>query len=140
MRIFLAHAKGNDDSEHTRWLRQQIPQRLAKAQPDAEVVLARDEWQRTFRGAGSWEEWARQVGGGHDWQGQPTYDAYVIPTEYIGRGTAQIAAYAIAAGRGVVYWPKGFQRPQPVLSIEKVPDSDSWTHGWRVRIFTRREP
>lgn len=140
MRIFLAHAKGNDDSEHTRWLRREIPQRLAKAQPDAEVVLALDEWRSTFSSAGSWEAWARQVGGGHDWQGIPTFDAYVLPTEYIGRGTAQIAAYAIAAGRGVVYWPKGFSRPQPVLAVEKVPDSDSWTHGWRVRTHTRREP
>ena len=40
MRIFLAHAKGNDDSEHTRWLRREIPQRLAKAQPDADKTLS----------------------------------------------------------------------------------------------------
>jgi hypothetical protein len=130
MRIFIAHARGEADSEHVAYVASEIPARLA----DAETVLARDEWDRTFASSGGWDAWTREIGAGCDWQGCPTFDCYVMLTEQIGRATAQIASYALASNRNVVYWPRGERKPVPVRAIEAVPGEDSWLCGWRVII------
>lgn len=128
MRVFIAHARGDSDSDHVAYVAAEIASRIPGAQP----VLAWAEWTRSFAAAGGWDAWAREVGAGHDWQGSPTFDAYVVLTEQVGRATAQIVACALAANRGVVYWPRGAFAPTPVRAIEAVPGEDSWLCGWRV--------
>jgi len=128
MRIFLAHAKGAAEDAHVGYLAAEIASRF----PGASVVLSRDAHRETFADGGGWLSWAHMVGSGHDWQGQPTYDGYVILTDLVGRVTAHIVAAALSANRGVIYWPRGASAPAPVRAVEAVPGSESWTHGWRI--------
>ena len=60
-----------------------------------------------------------------------------LPVPAITRSAALAAltacvACALAANRGVVYWPRGAFAPTPVRAIEAVPGEDSWLCGWRV--------
>jgi len=128
MRIFIGHAKGHAEDAHVAHVAAEIQARV----PGAVPVLSRDEWQRSFALSGSWDAWVRDVGAGCDWQGCPTFDGYVVMTEQIGRATAQIVSYALAAGRDVLYWPRGAHAPVPVRAIEAVPGEDSWLCGWRI--------
>ena len=123
--IFIAHPKGHV-SRHA----EDTALTIAK-EPNTVAILARDHWTATFAFAGSWDDWTRSVGAGLDWQGRPSFDGYVVTTEFVGRGTAAIVHHALSSGRPVVFFPKG-GTPAAVTHLSAVPGSDSWTHGWQV--------
>jgi len=130
MRIFIAHAKGEDPDAVDELVRD-----AHEASPGAEVVKASEEWKRTFASAGGWAPWAQQVGSGRDVNGQPTYDVYVCPREYVGKATAQIVEAALAVGRKVIFGTGG-DFSSVVSIIEE--DSQSWVAGWRLVVSHAR--
>jgi hypothetical protein len=104
-RVFLAHPKALGDTEIDA-LRDQTHAHLSAVLTDRTVIVTpgRDEHAATFRRAGTWDAWARDVARGVEYgTGEARYHAFVVaPSADIGRATEGIIRHALAAGKPVL--------------------------------------
>lgn len=113
-RVFLAHPKALSDEEIDA-LRDQTHAQLSAVLTDRTVVVTpgRDEHAATFRRAGTWDAWARDVARGVEYgTGEARYHAFVVaPDPGVGRATEGIIRHALAAGKPILLLAaRGFTR------------------------------
>jgi hypothetical protein len=113
-RVFLAHPKALSDEEIDA-LRDQTRAQLSAVLTDRTVVVTpgRDEHAATFRRAGTWDAWARDVACGIEYgTGEVRYHAFVVaPDPGVGRATEGIIRHALAAGKPILLLAaRGFTR------------------------------
>lgn len=131
LRIFIAHAKG--DSEETLIeMRDAITLALRRAFPSREpkVTLGRDDYNRNFTAAGSWDTWAREVATAiHPTTREPRYHGIVVPADRVGAATQAIVGQALGMAKPVLLFLDG--RLTQAKSVVKLPGRDFRT-GWLI--------
>ena len=127
MRVFYAHASG-DDPKSVASTRTEIKEAIAnKISSDVLVVPGRDDHQRNWRG--DWETWQEGVVTRRNAvTSKPVYDLFVVASTTCGRSTANILGVALTMKRPVFFWDGKFSKVESI----KVTDPDDWTGGFRV--------
>lgn len=135
MRVFLAHPRAWSDEEINRFasvVQESIQLETPKA---VEVTAGRDDYQQRIAGCGHIDVWCRDIVVRTDYQtGLAWYAAVVIPrTEGIGKATATITRYALAAQMPVmaVWETQGEVRTARVTGVREV-DGEDYLSGWRI--------
>lgn len=137
VRVFVAHAKGDPDDRLAE-MKTAVTSALRAVAGDKpvtiEVTLGRDDFERSFAHAGSWDGWARSVGAGvHPVTREPTYHAIVVTAERVGAATAKIVEAALSDGRKVVRIvgeDEGGPGLVPVTAVRRV--AQDFKSGWQV--------
>jgi len=133
MRVFLAHPKSMPDDEIDWWSRE-VGRLLSDGSDIVSVTPGRDDFQRYAMGAGSFSAWAVEVPLRKDMAtGKRYYEAFVSPTAYVGRATADILRGALNVGTPVIY----LEQDEDKQSIEPhrvnqvvVVDAEDYLKGW----------
>ena len=131
--VFLASPKG-EASGVTEAAYQTVYHKFCKAIPHSKIKVIRssEEFDRSFKGCGGWEEWTTHVATGVDYEFRtPLFNAIVCTTESVGRATAQIVEKALA-NRRMVALVDGEKMSQ-VVAVEVI-NSDNWQTGWQLTI------
>jgi hypothetical protein len=132
LRAFLAHAKGDDPNaiaDMTR--RAALALRLIAHGRSVVVTSGISDWERHFSRCGSWPAWARDVAQGVDYLSrEPRYHTFIVPTERVGAGTAQVIQGALGVGKPVLRLDE--ESLTVVTECEKVAQGD-WKTGWVCR-------
>lgn len=137
LRIFIAHAKSDDGlaemlSVVTLAVRKTFPNR------EPVVTLGRDDYERNFQRAGSWDAWTREVAiGVHPTTREPRYHGIVVPGEArpygaharVGAATQSIVGQALGMGKPVLLFANGTLTQ--AKKVVKVAPRDFKT-GWEV--------
>lgn len=133
LRIFVAHPKGETDevldltrSEIEEVARRQLPGR------EIEIVLGRDDFQRSFARFGGWDGWIASIAGGSEYREgllRPRFDVLVTTTTTLGRATAQMLRIAAGKGKPVLYFTGAdFTPVQNVVQR----DGQDYRAGWEI--------
>ena len=133
-RIFLATAKDTSDEVATE-LGAKVLAKFTEALPDNEVtiVLAKDEWERSFKEAGSWDAWVREIGAGVDFYDRtPKFNAIMVVDTVLGKATAQMVAIGLDNRRMIGYYNPEDNSIKLVTGVNKRPDVTTWADGWEV--------
>jgi hypothetical protein len=99
-RLFLAANKADNEGAMARHVAY-----LAAALPGWVVMTAADAW--AIHSTGNYDSWPEIVCGRQP-DGQPLFDAFVVPNLLVGRVTAEVVRMALSCGRPVLhipYWP-----------------------------------
>jgi hypothetical protein len=131
--VFLASPRGESTST-TEEAHQTVYQRFCKAVPNAKITVIRsaDEFTKSFKGCGGWDQWTTHVATGLDYEFRtPLFNAIVCTTETVGKATAQIVEKALANRRMVAFVSD--DKISQVVGVEVI-DGDNWQTGWRLTI------
>ena len=139
LRVFYAHSSGEspeDTVKAAKILSSLIEEKLKKkyitlaSTPIVHVVPGRKDHTSFFKG--DWEKWQKGVvKRKHAMTGKPRYQMFVVPGEYCGRATAEIARLAMEEGRAVIRWDQKKNKLFPVKKII-VFDPEDWTSGFQL--------
>lgn len=130
MKVFLAHGKGDSDSQIEEW--KHTIERLFRADDiPVEIVLGREDYAENFASSGGWSGWTFDVVMRKDYMTQDyTYGAVIVPTEFVGKATAQMVGHALEHARPVLLlWQD--RELVVVHAIDRQDDQD-FQRGWRV--------
>lgn len=132
LRVFFAHPSGLDKksiAEGCKEIRGIIRAKGERAGKDVKVsvISGRDDFSIHCRG--DWEAWTKGVvKREHAITRAPYYDMFVVPSQYVGRATAQIVHLANRSGRPVLLLKDGaLSRVSSVYPY----DPDDWQSGFR---------
>ena len=132
IRVFYGHASGVSDESITEGCRKIQELVRAKGERAGEelkvsVVPGRDDFR--IHNRGDWDVWAKSVTKReHAMTRKPYYDFIVIPTQYVGRATAQIVDKAVKAGRPVFLLSE--EKLERITQVYPF-DVDDWQGGFR---------
>ena len=104
------------------------------------IVLGRDDFRVNCRG--DWDVWAKSITKReHAMTRKPYYDVIVIPTQYVGRATAQIVGHAVKAGRPVFLYSDRDPEWGPLQRITHVYpyDTDDWQGGYKCESKEKKD-
>jgi hypothetical protein len=135
MRLFFAHPRAWSDEEINLFVAAVQESIQGETSKDVEVTAGRDDYQQRIAGCGHIDTWCRDIVVRTDYQtGLAWYAAIVIPrTEGIGKATATITRYALAAQMPVmaVWEEAGEIRTTRVTGVREV-DGEDYLSGWRI--------
>jgi hypothetical protein len=131
IRVFIAHAKADGD-EYLAKLRGEIAAALEAGHIAATLTLGRDDFEAHFPRLGSsWQAWcADVVSGFHPVTREPRYTHLVVPTEFVGKATADMVVMALRSGKPVLRWRSITGKFTKITTVTKV--TTSVQTGWRV--------
>jgi hypothetical protein len=131
IRVFIAHAKGDDDAALAK-LRGEIAAALEAGRIAAAVTLGRDDFEAHFPRLGSsWQAWcADVVSGFHPVTREPRYTHLIVPTEFVGKATADMVATALRVGKPVLRWRAITGKFTKITKVTK--ETTSVQTGWRI--------
>ncbi len=141
IRVFYAHASGDDDksiAQGCRTIRELVKSKGSNVGKDLKisVICGRDDFKIHCRG--DWDAWAKSIiKREHAMTRKPYYDFIVIPTQYVGRATAQIVGHAVKAGRPVfLISTREKEDGEVVASLNRITqvypyDVDDWQGGYK---------
>jgi len=145
IRVFFAHSSGCsvDETRATaREIKKLFLEKGAASGKDLQVsiISGRDDFRANCRG--DWDVWAKSITQReHAMTRKPFYDIIVIPTQYVGRATAQIVGHAVKAGRPVfLYSEKGSEwgALQRVTHVYPY-DIDDWQGGYKCEAKEKKD-
>jgi hypothetical protein len=133
LRIFVAHPKGTPDEaldltrrEIEEVARRQLPQH------EIEIVLGRDDFQRSFARFGGWDGWIASVAAGTEYREgmiRPRFDVIVTTTATLGRASAQMLRIAGGKAKPVLFFSG--DDFIPVQNIVQR-DGQDYRSGWEI--------
>lgn len=131
IRVLFCHSKGESDLLALCGnVKYAMATMLDLTPDDIEVITAQDDFLANALSAGGWMGWPRDVVYRlHVDTLEPYYDAFVLPKDIFGKGTAGVIAEAFAAGRDVFYMAENKLIQARCL---KTNDSSDWFGGWEV--------
>ncbi len=140
IRVFYGHASGVSDESITEGCRKIQELVRAKGERAGEelkvsVVPGRDDFR--IHNRGDWDVWAKSVTKReHAMTRKPYYDFIVIPTQYVGRATAQIVGHAVRVGRPVFLLSESSTPDGQNGKLERITqvypyDVDDWQGGYK---------
>ena len=130
--ILLASPKGSSGTALDE-LHQTVYVKFCKAIPHAKITVVRskEEFEKSFKQCGGWDEWTTHVSTGVDYEFRtPLYNAIVCTTEVVGKATAQMVEKAVEARRMVAVVHSDGQISR-VVGV-KCLDNDNWQTGWQL--------
>jgi len=132
IRVFFGHPSGADAkaiAQGCRKIREIIHAKGENAGKSlrVSVISGRDDFQIHCRG--DWSAWAKSVvSREHAMTRVPYYDLFVVPSQYVGRATAQIVDLATRGGRPVFLLKE--ERLERISSVYPY-DPDDWQGGFK---------
>jgi len=112
VRVFLAHPKGDTPTPvDMQRLRDSFHRLGMPGALDPQLVVyvtGEEDFSVNFQRYGGWNGWTQSVGAGKEYQGNaivPRFDLIVVlPSQHVGRATADIVNYAVSNQRPVFFF------------------------------------
>jgi len=126
-RVFLAHAKSDDDVNMKLLLTQKL-----QGHPYV-ITTGREDYEARFKSCGTWDSWTSSVASGKI-MGVDRFQSIIVPVNAdrtIGRATMQIIVGALAGNKSCYTWDRRTNVLEKVCAVETV-DAKNWQAGWKL--------
>lgn len=131
MRALFCHAKSADNVDSmAQEFGRLFAAKLGIPVDEVEVTTARDDFKQYAMIEGGWAGWPRALVSRIDvGTGEPWYDAFILPADRFGKGTAGIVKHALEANRAVLYFANDNLYEARAMVTN---DAKDWQNGYEV--------